>query len=58
MHTQARDVGILVEGLGDVKYEIESLQGFDFFPQTGHVESVAILARVERSNEISVLSND
>lgn len=45
VHTQARDVGILVEGVGDCKYEIESLQGFDFFPQTGHVEGVAILAR-------------
>lgn len=45
VHTQARDVGVLVEGVGDVRYEIESLQGFDFFPQTGHVEGVAILAR-------------
>ena len=45
VHTQARDVGILVEGVGECKYEIESLQGFDFFPQTGHVEGVAILAR-------------
>lgn len=45
VHTQARDVGVLVEGAGDVRYEIESLRGFDFFPQTGHVEGVAILAR-------------
>ena len=45
VHTQARDVGIWVEGVGDCRYEIESLQGFDFFPQTGHVEGVAILAR-------------
>ena len=45
VHTQARDVGVLVEGLEDCRYEIESLQGFDFFPQTGHVEGVAILAR-------------
>ena len=45
VHTQARDVGVLVEGVGDCRYEIESLQGFDFFPQTGHVEGVAILAR-------------
>ena len=45
VHTQARDVGVLVEGLGHCRYEIESLQGFDFFPQTGHVEGVAILAR-------------
>ena len=30
------------------KYEIESLRGFDFFPQTGHVEGVCVLNRVER----------
>jgi tRNA (uracil-5-)-methyltransferase len=45
VHTQARDVGVLVEGVGNCRYEIESLQGFDFFPQTGHVEGVAILSR-------------
>ncbi len=45
VHTQARDVGVLVEGIGDCRYEIESLQGFDFFPQTGHVEGVAVLSR-------------
>ncbi|KAI2779241.1 S-adenosyl-L-methionine-dependent methyltransferase [Daldinia loculata] len=68
VHTQARDIGILVRGLEgagsaetgtemetDVaeskkrgtKYAIESLRGFDFFPQTGHVEGVAILNRVD-----------
>lgn len=76
VHSQARDVGILVrgevEGMGDdelhaeteknddwdaspagsstrkgkARYEIESIRGFDFFPQTGHVEGVAILNRV------------
>ena len=53
VHTQARDVGVLVEGkLGGGSgsgngrtYEIESLRGFDFFPQTGHVEGVAVLNR-------------
>lgn len=45
VHTQARDVGVLVEGKGAARYEIESLRGFDFFPQTGHVEGVAILER-------------
>ncbi|KAF2761755.1 S-adenosyl-L-methionine-dependent methyltransferase [Pseudovirgaria hyperparasitica] len=54
VHTQARDVGILVggmkgidAGLGEGKgiYEIESLKGFDFFPQTGHVEGVAVLRK-------------
>ena len=48
VHTQARDVGFLVEGAGTTRYEIESLQGFDFFPQTGHVESVAVLRRSSR----------
>ncbi|KAL6879543.1 S-adenosyl-L-methionine-dependent methyltransferase [Trichoderma longibrachiatum] len=48
VHTQARDVGVLVRGEGDGRrYEIESLRGFDFFPQTGHVEGVAVLNRVE-----------
>jgi tRNA (uracil-5-)-methyltransferase len=50
VHTQARDIGVLVngmEGVGDGAYEIESLRGFDFFPQTGHVEGVAVLRRKE-----------
>jgi tRNA (uracil-5-)-methyltransferase len=48
VHTQARDVGVLVngmEGVGEGAYEIESLRGFDFFPQTAHVEGVAVLRR-------------
>ncbi|KAH0396873.1 hypothetical protein KCU89_g8862, partial [Aureobasidium melanogenum] len=50
VHTQARDVGVLVGGLAGVNggkglYEIESLRGFDFFPQTGHVEGVAFLRK-------------
>ena len=55
VHTQARDVGWLVGGLPESDetqpsespdlYEIESLRGFDFFPQTSHVEGVAILRR-------------
>ncbi|KAK3955511.1 S-adenosyl-L-methionine-dependent methyltransferase [Pseudoneurospora amorphoporcata] len=64
VHTQARDVGVLVRGrVGDTfgeafvdptegekkmsRYAIESIRGFDFFPQTGHVEGVAILNRVD-----------
>lgn len=45
VHTQARDVGMLVSGMKGVEgsYDIESLVGFDFFPQTGHVEGVAVL---------------
>ncbi|KAJ5713376.1 uncharacterized protein N7483_010557 [Penicillium malachiteum] len=49
VHTQARDVAVMVQGdeSKNVRYEIESIRGFDFFPQTGHVEGVAILNRVE-----------
>ncbi|KAK9778207.1 putative TRAM domain-containing protein [Seiridium cardinale] len=60
VHTQARDVGMLVRGeTGEedggattpgqkkIRYDIESLRGFDFFPQTGHVEGLALLNRVE-----------
>lgn len=47
VHTQARDVGFLVQGFGGKwRYEVESLRGFDFFPQTGHVEGVCVLNRV------------
>jgi tRNA (uracil-5-)-methyltransferase len=54
VHTQARDIGVLVGGMAGVDggfgkgegcYEIESLRGFDFFPMTGHVEGVAVLRR-------------
>ena len=51
VHTQARDVGVLVRGQGAARYEVESLVGFDFFPQTGHVEGVAVLNRVEEKAE-------
>jgi len=74
VHSQARDVGILVNGFhksdnnrysgnladdvddaweedGLYKYEIESLRGFDFFPQTGHVEGVCVLNRVEKERK-------
>ena len=56
VHTQARDVGVLVAGMkgvdggfgaGEGCYDIESVCGFDFFPQTGHVEGVAVLKRRE-----------
>ena len=56
VHTQARDIGVLVGGMkgvdggfgpGEGCYEMESLVGFDFFPQTGHVEGVAVLKRKE-----------
>jgi tRNA (uracil-5-)-methyltransferase len=61
VHTQARDIGVLVGGMmgvdggfgkGEGCYEIESLRGFDFFPQTGHVEGVAVLRRKESGAKI------
>lgn len=50
VHTQAIDIGKLVSGIENMDagcrlYEIESLRGFDFFPQTGHVEGVAFLRK-------------
>jgi tRNA (uracil-5-)-methyltransferase len=50
VHTQARDVGYLVQNdsPNGVRYDIESIRGFDFFPQTGHVEGLAILNKVQR----------
>jgi tRNA (uracil-5-)-methyltransferase len=47
VHTQARDVGIIIkrsdgQGSGG-RYVLESLRGLDLFPQTAHVESVAVL---------------
>jgi tRNA (uracil-5-)-methyltransferase len=35
-------------------YDIESLRGFDFFPQTSHVEGVAILKRKVITTENTV----
>jgi tRNA (uracil-5-)-methyltransferase len=46
VHTQARDVGVLVNGKDKLRYKIEILTGFDLFPQTSHVEGVAVLSRV------------
>ena len=56
VNSQARDVGVMVRGgfggeaevKGGWRYEIESLKGWDFFPQTGHVEGVCVLNRVEK----------
>lgn len=45
VHSQARDIEYFVEQAKG-KYVVESLGGFDFFPQTYHVEGVAVLKRV------------
>lgn len=38
--TQARDIAILQE-----KYTVQSLTGYNFFPRTPHIESLAVLVR-------------
>ena len=38
--TQARDIALLTE-----KYSVEAVQPVDMFPQTHHVENVALLVR-------------
>lgn len=40
--TQARDLTLLQE-----MYNIESIEGFNFFPKTPHIESLALLTRKE-----------
>ena len=50
VHTQARDVGMMLvkskshadQGKGR-QYTLESLRGLDLFPQTAHVEAIAVL---------------
>ncbi|KAL6454546.1 SPAC4G8.07c tRNA [Candida maltosa Xu316] len=44
--TQARDLAMLEKLQGNnVKYKVKDIRGFDFFPQTKHVKSVAILKK-------------
>lgn len=47
--TQARDLSTFYEfqKSSNVEYEVLDVRGFDFFPQTKHVESVAVLKRVK-----------
>ncbi|CCH44700.1 tRNA (uracil-5-)-methyltransferase [Wickerhamomyces ciferrii] len=47
VHSQARDIQWFLNNTKNgPEYKIESVRGFDFFPQTHHVESVAVLTRV------------
>jgi tRNA (uracil-5-)-methyltransferase len=43
VHTQARDMEYILKHEIGKKYKVDSIRGFDFFPQTHHVESVAVL---------------
>ncbi|KAJ7660000.1 S-adenosyl-L-methionine-dependent methyltransferase [Mycena rosella] len=54
VHTQARDVGDILRKSGQGgkgRYVLESVRGFDLFPQTAHVESVAVLRLLEAEGE-------
>ncbi|KAG5364165.1 tRNA (uracil(54)-C(5))-methyltransferase [Yarrowia sp. E02] len=54
VHTQARDVAYLLKKCPD--YKVESIRGFDFFPQTKHVEGVAVLSYSgERTEKVEVV---
>jgi tRNA (uracil-5-)-methyltransferase len=44
VHSQARDIGYLLNDPRGAGYKVVSIRGFDFFPQTHHVESVTVLA--------------
>ncbi|ODV79921.1 RNA methyltransferase [Suhomyces tanzawaensis NRRL Y-17324] len=45
--TQARDLGDFFELQGtNNEYKVRDLVGFDFFPQTKHVETVAVIERI------------
>lgn len=46
VHTQARDIEILLNE-EQTEYKIAAIRGFDLFPQTHHVESVATLVRYQ-----------
>lgn len=60
VHTQARDIGIMVRGMAhtSTKYKIESLRGWDFFPQTSHVEGVAVLSLIDEPVSQVIKSDD
>lgn len=56
VHTQARDLGYILNG-GGSGYRVDEIRGFDFFPQTHHVEGVAVLTRAGE-DEIKSLSEE
>lgn len=45
VHTQARDIGSLIRSCPS--YKLLSVRGFDFFPQTHHVEGICVLKNVD-----------
>jgi len=56
VHSQARDMEVILRGEVSLdggerkgKYVLESVSGLDLFPQTSHVESIAVLRLAERA---------
>lgn len=49
VQTQARDVGYILNHEKGRAYEVESIVGFDLFPNTYHVEGVCVLQKVPSS---------
>lgn len=47
VNSQARDVEYFMK-VTEGRYEVEEIKGFDFFPNTHHVELVAVLKRVTK----------
>lgn len=55
VHSQARDIDWFINNTENGKnYVVESIKGFDFFPQTHHVESVAVLALKPSTTSVSL----
>ncbi|ANZ74099.1 BA75_00632T0 [Komagataella pastoris] len=47
VHSQARDLEYFINNTSSgSQYRIDSIRGFDFFPQTHHVEGVAVLSLI------------
>ncbi|KAI3405353.2 TRM2 [Candida oxycetoniae] len=47
VHSQARDIEWFLNNTENgSKYVVESIKGFDFFPQTHHIETVTVLSMV------------
>jgi len=52
--TQARDAEFLLSSSSPVKYEIISVQPFDLFPQTRHIENLMVFERKDnRENNVN-----
>lgn len=48
VHSQARDIDYFLRKTPEgANYTLKTITGFDFFPQTHHVESVAVLTRTQ-----------